>query len=145
MFFGQYQHNLDSKGRLTIPARFRELLQDGAYITLGFEGNLMVLTIEAFEQIAQRIHTMSITDPNARLLQRHFYSRGERVEVDKAGRILLPQFLRQAIGLENEVMVIGVGKYFEIWAPDKWEVQSIELENVEANGERFAAYNLAFG
>lgn len=144
MFLGQYQHNLDPKGRLTIPARFRDLLQNGAFITAGFEGNLMVMTVEAFDQIAARIHTMSITDPNARLLQRHFYSRGERVEVDKAGRILIPQFLRQAAHLDGEVMIVGVGKYFEIWAPEKWKEQAVALEDIAANPERFSTYDLAF-
>jgi MraZ protein len=67
MFLGQYQHSLDDKGRLTIPARFRELLNKGAYITQGFDKNLMVLTPEAFEQVLERITSISLTDPNARL------------------------------------------------------------------------------
>ena len=90
MFLGQYRHNLDNKGRLTIPARFRELLSDGAYITQGFDKNLMVLTAPTFEFISQRVNQMSITDPTARELKRLLFSTADRVEPDSNGRILIP-------------------------------------------------------
>src|SRR5512145_1330440 len=107
MFLGQYQHSLDNKGRLTIPVRYRELLAEGAYITQGFDRNLMVLTTSAFQGIAQRVNRMSVTDPEARSLRRLIYSHGEQVEVDKAGRILIPQFLREAAGLDGEAILVG--------------------------------------
>jgi MraZ protein len=145
MFLGQYQHNVDSKGRLTIPVRYRDLLEDGAYITQGFDRNLMIMTTEAFETITQRVRQMSITDPRSRLLRRLIFSSGERVDVDKAGRILIPQFLRNAAGLDGEAMIVGVGDYFEIWSPELWAEQASQLQDSESNAERFMAFDISSG
>lgn len=145
MFLGQYRHSLDSKGRLTVPARYRELLVDGAYITQGFERNLMVWITSTFETISQSVSQMSITDPTSRLLRRLIFSSGERVEVDKAGRILIPQFLRQAAHLDGEAVVVGVGDYFEVWSPILWGEQADQLQDSEANSQRFIAFDLSSG
>ncbi len=94
MFLGRYQHTIDDKGRLIIPIRFREILERGAFVTQGFERNLMVLTADGFDQLYANVNRMSLTDPSARDLKRFIFSTAERVEVDKIGRILLPQYLR---------------------------------------------------
>jgi MraZ protein len=143
MFLGQYRHNLDDKGRLTVPARFRELIMDQAYITQGFESNLMVLTAPAFEAITQRVNQTSLTDPTARDLKRLLFSTADRVEPDKNGRILIPQFLRDLIELDGEAVLVGVGDYFEIWAPQEWEQQMTKLQDTDANAQRFAGVNLS--
>ncbi len=143
MFLGQYQHSLDDKGRLTIPVRFRELLSEGAYITQGFDKNLMVMTAEAFEQVLERITSISLTDPTARLLRRLIFSNAYQVEVDKAGRILVPQHSRQFLNLEGEATVVGQGEYFEIWLPADWDQQVKNLQDTDANAHRFSAFNLA--
>lgn len=146
MFLGQYQHNIDSKGRLTIPARFRELLiAEGAYVTQGFDNNLMVLTVPTFAQIYQRVNRMSMTDPMARLLKRLIFSNADRVDVDKVGRILIPQFLRDAVELDGEAVIVGVGDYFEIWSTNMWQDQIAQLKDVEANAQRFMALDLSPG
>ena len=145
MFLGQYQHNVDNKGRLTIPARYRELLDDGAFVTRGFDRNLMVLTINTFEAFSQRVKVMSITDSKARLLRRLLFSNGERVDVDKAGRILIPQFLRQAAGLDGEAVVVGVGDYFEIWSPVHWADQAVKLQDADANADIFSVFDISSG
>jgi len=146
MFLGKYQHFLDNKGRLTIPARFRQiLLEKGAYVTQGFDHNLMVLPATAFEAISQRIQQMSITDPMARLLRRLIFSSGEQVEVDKAGRILIPQYLREAVDLDGEAILIGSGEYFEIWSPEAWREQDRQIKDSEANSQRFAIFDLISG
>jgi MraZ protein len=146
MFLGQYQHNIDSKGRLTIPARFRELLvAEGAYVTQGFDNNLMVLTVPTFTQIYQRVNRMSMTDPMARLLKRLIFSTADRVDVDKVGRILIPQFLRDAVELDGEAVIVGVGDYFEIWSTNIWQDQIAQLKDVEANAQRFMALDLSPG
>ena len=142
MFLGQYRHNLDSKGRLTVPARFRDSLTTGAYVTQGFEQNLMVLTAPAFEAISQRITQMSITDPTARELKRLLFATADYVELDKNGRILVPQFLRDTANIDIEAVVVGVGDYFEIWAPAAWEPQSSRMQDTNANAQRFAALDL---
>ena len=97
MFFGEYAHTVDEKGRMIIPASYREALAGGAYISVGFEQNLIVWPTSIFEKILDRLSAMSVTDPNTRLLRRMFYSQASRVEFDKAGRILLPQHLLGAV------------------------------------------------
>ena len=137
MFLNHYHHNLDEKGRLTIPARYRELISQGAYITLGFDQNLMVLTTSYFNEIAERSAKLSLTDATSRQLMRLIFSNAERVEVDKAGRILIPQSLRDAVQLDGEAVVVGVLNYFEIWSPSLWNRQSESMTNAEANEQRF--------
>jgi MraZ protein len=145
MFLGQFRHNLDDKGRLTIPAVFRDSVGQGAVISQGFDRNLMVMTAEYFQQVYARVQAMSITDPAARLLRRLLLSNAYQVEVDKAGRILLPPRLREFLGLEGEAMVIGQGEYFEIWSPAGWDEQMQAIEDTEANAGRFATLDLSTG
>ena len=139
MFLGQFYHTLDEKGRLTVPSRFRDQLSvEGAYVMRGFDQNLMVLPSSTFETWGLRIQQMNMMDPNARMLRRLLYSSADRADIDRAGRILLPQFLRQAAVLESNVVVIGNGDFFEIWSPDSWAAQNTLLEDNEANIARFA-------
>ena len=142
MFLGQYQHSLDDKGRLTIPAAFRDALGEGAVVTQGFDRNLMVMTKAYFGQVYERLNAMSITDQSARLLRRLILGSAFEVDVDKSGRILLTQSLRQFLVLNGEAMVIGQGEYFEIWTPSEWTRQMQTLQDAEANAGRFAALNL---
>lgn len=145
MFLGQCQHNLDDKGRLTIPARYRDLLTvNGAYVMQGFDRNLMVLPAAVFEALSAEVSTMNMTDPVARLLRRLIYSTAGQVEVDRAGRILLPQFLRQFAGIEVATVIAGAGKYFELWSPEAWEAQNAQIQDAQTNADRFAALNLPF-
>jgi len=143
MFLGQFQHNLDEKGRLMIPARYRELLAAGAFITQGFDKCLMVMTEVYFKQVYDRINGMNLADPTARLLRRLILSNAYPVEVDKVGRILVPQNLRQVIALESEAIVAGQGEYFEVWTPAAWNEQMDQLQDVETNNQRFATLDLS--
>jgi len=144
MFLGQFQHNLDDKGRLMIPARFRDLLGGGAYITQGFDKCLMVLTESYFKQVYERIEAMNLTDPTARLLRRLILSNAYSVEADKVGRILVPQNLRTVLGVESgELVVAGQGEYFEVWTPALWSEQMAQLQDTEANIQRFSALDLS--
>ena len=144
MFLGQFQHNLDDKGRLMIPARYRELLAAGAYITQGFDRCLMVMTDLHFRQVYDRINSMNPTDTSTRLLRRLILSNAYQVEVDKVGRILVPQNLREFLGITNgELIVAGQGDYFEVWTPADWQLQMDNLQDVEANEQRFAALDLS--
>ena len=143
MFLGQFQHNLDDKGRLMIPARFRELLAAGAFITQGFDKCLMVMTDVYFKEVYDRISAMNLADPMARLLRRLILSNAYPVEADKVGRILIPQNLRQVITLEGEAIVAGQGEYFEVWAPAAWNEQMAQLQDLETNDQRFAMLDLS--
>jgi MraZ protein len=143
MFLGQFQHSLDEKGRLMIPARYRELLAAGAFITQGFDKCLMVMTDVYFGQVYERINAMNLADPTARLLRRLILSNAYPVEVDKVGRILVPQNLRQVIALESEAIVAGQGEYFEVWTPAAWNEQVSQLQDIETNNQRFATLDLS--
>lgn len=144
MFLGQFQHNLDDKGRLMIPARFRELLEGGAYVTQGFDKCLMVLTEAYFKQVYERIEAMNLADPTARLLRRLILSNAYPVEVDKVGRILVPQNLRTFLGVPSgELVVAGQGEYFEVWTPATWAEQMALLQDTEANNARFSTLDLS--
>jgi MraZ protein len=145
MFLGRYEHTIDEKGRLTIPVRYRELLANGAYVSQGFDHNLMVLPAPSFEQMFLHVNQMSMTDPTARQLKRFVFSSAERVDFDRAGRLLLPQFLRDAVRLDGSAIIVGVGDFFEIWSPEYWAQQNDLLQDTEANNQRFAALNLSFG
>ena len=142
MFLGEYQHSIDKKGRLTVPARYRQLLEEGGIITQGFDRNLMVLRIAAFEAMSAKVNQMSLTNSSVRELRRVLFSRAERIEPDKSGRILLPSFLRQELSLDGEVMVVGVGAYFEIWSPSTWQRQMKQLQEAQENAEYFAELDL---
>ena len=145
MFLGQFQHNLDEKGRLMIPARYRELLAAGAFITQGFDRCLMVMTEAYFAQVYDRINSMNLADPTARLLRRLILSNAYAVEVDKVGRILVPGNLRQVIALNGEAIVAGQGDYFEVWNPADWNQQMDQLQDIETNNQRFATLDLSRG
>ena len=145
MFLGQYQHNLDEKGRLMIPARYRELLAAGAFIMQGFDRCLMVMTDIHFKEVYERINAMNLADPNARLLRRLILSTAYPIEIDKVGRILVPQTLRQFNGLASEAIVAGQGEYFEVWNPAEWNEQIDQLQDVEMNNQRFATLDLSRG
>jgi MraZ protein len=143
MFLGQFQHNLDEKGRLMIPAPFRQTLEGGAFITQGFDRCLMVMTEAYFQQVYELHTNMNIADNNARLLRRMILSNAYSVELDKVGRIVVPPNLRQFAGFDGEAIVAGQGEYFEIWTPAEWNKQMEDIQDTEANIQRFSALNLS--
>ncbi len=142
MFLGRYEHTVDDKGRVTIPARYRELLENGAYVTQGFDHNLIVLPAPSFENMYMHVNDLSMTDPTARQLKRFIFANAERCDFDRAGRMLLPQFLRDAAQLDGAAILVGVGDYFEIWSPKNWAQQNELLQDTEITTQRFAALNL---
>ncbi len=142
MFLGQFEHTIDDKGRLTIPSRYRELIDGGAYITLGFDQNLMVLTAASFDDISDSIRGTSVTDEDARSLKRWIFSNATWVEVDKAGRILIPQWLRSKCQLDSTAVVVGAGDFFEIWSPDLWASNQSNQLDSKTTARRFTAFNI---
>lgn len=142
MFLGQYEHNIDEKGRITIPAEFREELGDCVVITQGYDGNLQALPLELYDLLAERIRGISILDPDSRRLRRIFFSYAKKIEFDKAGRVLLPAFLRDTANLKENAILVGNGEYFELWSPENWQVQQTSLNDVEANEQRFKPLDL---
>ncbi len=143
MFLGQFRHKFDAKGRLSVPAQFRAALADGAVLTRGFENNLMLLTQDGFQAIWEYLAAMSLTDPLARALRRLIFAQAAQVSLDSAGRILVPPFLREAVGLDGEVVVVGAGDYIELWPVADWEAQMDLLTDPQTNAERFAALSVS--
>ena len=146
MFLGRYHHTIDGKGRLTVPARYRDLLAaEGAYLTQGFDNNINVYPPKVFERIFNRVNNLNMTDPSARLLRRLMFSNAELVALDKTGRILIPQFLREELKLDGEAVIIGMGDYFEIWSPEQWSGQTNKMEENESMAMRFMDLDLSTG
>ncbi len=142
MFLGEYAHTLDTKGRLTVPVKFREALASGAVVTRGYDKNLHLYTREAFEALTQQLRALSPTDPNHRALLRLQFSGANEADIDAQGRILLPGFLREYAALTGECLVVGVGEYVEIWSRAGWDEQLAVINNAGLNAERFAGIPL---
>ncbi len=142
MFLGQYRHSLDEKGRMIVPARFRDSLEGTIYLTQGFDQNLRVLPEAAFVSIYQRVTEMSSTNPTARQLRRLIFSTAQQVDIDSNGRILIPKYLRDVASLIDEAIIVGVGEALEIWSPEVWETQNSLLQDADSNAVRFAALDI---
>ena len=138
---GEYHHTFDDKYRLTVPARFREAFVEGSYIVRGFDRNLMVLTAPAFETLSKHVMDMNILDPQVRQLRRYIIGKASQAELDKSGRILIPQDLRTWSQLETNVTIVGQGNYFEVWNPELLE--SEESLNETFDNKRFEALNIS--
>ena len=145
MFLGQFKYITDTKGRLTIPVRFRAALASGAYLIQGFERNLIVHTSDNFQGLARKASGLSSTQPEARAVRRVIFGGATDVALDSAGRINIPSFLRDYAGLDGEVYLVGAGEYFEIWRAEEWEKQLRSVTDPEANAQRFADFDLSTG
>ena len=142
MFLGRYEHTIDEKGRITIPAKFREGLGDFVYITQGFDGNLQAFPTDLFEAMSNKVRSIGYLDLNSRILRRILFSNAEKTKFDSAGRILLPAFLRETAYLKEIAILVGSGEYFELWSPENWQEQQNSLNDIEANEQRFSALDL---
>jgi MraZ protein len=143
MFLNQYQHNFDDKGRLTIPSKFRDLPETGAYVVEGLDQNLWVLPPDIFKLISDRLQAMSITDPLARQLKHIILGNALPVTPDSAGRIMLTQNLKDYAGLKNSVVFVGQGDFFEIWSVERWQAEQALINDAAVNAGRFAALDLS--
>jgi MraZ protein len=143
MFLGQYHHTIDEKGRITFPSRFRDLLIDGAYVTMGFDNNLLVITTNHWDRFCEQISASTITDLEGRDLRRLMFATAAKVEFDSAGRFLIQQPLKEASHLDGNAVVVGAGNYIEIWAPELWDEQMRILNDPVAKAQRFKAFNLS--
>jgi MraZ protein len=120
VFTGEYRHSVDDKGRLAVPARFRAQLEGGAMVSRWIDGCLAIHTRAGWDELAERVAGLSVTDDRARLFTRTVFGGGREAEFDRQGRILLPAYLRAEIGLAGEAVVLGARDHAEIWAPDRW-------------------------
>lgn len=121
MFIGEFEHAIDSKGRLAVPYRFRKNLGKGAVITRGEELNLVVYPRAEWEALAQKLASIPMSNPKARTFARFMLSGAIEAEFDSQGRALIPSFLRDYAGIENQATVIGLYNKIEIWQTSRWQ------------------------
>lgn len=120
MFIGEYSHNLDDKGRLAVPVKFRRDLSKGAVVTRGLDNCLFLYTKTEWEKLAEKLANLPISQANSRAFSRLMLAGAMDVEVDKQGRIILPEYLRSFAGLSKEVIIAGLYNRLEIWDSEKW-------------------------
>ena len=121
MFMGEYNHTIDAKGRLIVPAKFREILGDNFIVTKGLDGCLFVYPNDEWTRFEEKLKSLRLTNKNARQFTRFFLAGAAACEVDKQGRILLPQVLREFASLEKDVVLVGVASRIEIWSRERWD------------------------
>jgi MraZ protein len=152
MFFGEFEHTIDDKGRLTIPVGFRDELAEGMFVSRGLDGCVFVYPLDSWKALVEKVATLPLNKKDARYFSRLIYS-GTECKLDKQGRILLPSSLRQHAAIEvnrtrirqdrswlpsslrkhaaieNEVVIIGVNSRLEIWSKERWQEVTAQLEN----------------
>lgn len=141
MFMGEYNHTVDTKGRLIVPSKFRELLGDEFIVTKGLDKCLFVYSSEEWSTIEANFRNVSQFSSEARKFARFFFAGASLCGVDKQGRILLPAVLRAYAGLEKEVVLAGVVNRIEIWDKELWS-KTNEYDDVEEIAEHMAQMNI---
>lgn len=143
MFMGEYQHTIDDKGRLIMPAKFREGLGDKFVVTKGLDGCLFVYPMEEWRVLEGKLRSLPFTKADARAFARFFFSGATECELDKQGRILLPTNLRDHAQLQKDIFIIGVSTRLEIWSKEVWEDYSNKTEeSYEELAEKMVDFNL---
>ncbi|HHY92775.1 MAG TPA: division/cell wall cluster transcriptional repressor MraZ [Firmicutes bacterium] len=142
MFMGEYQHALDSKGRLFIPARLRDELGERFIITRGLDRCLFVYPLSEWATLERKLKELPFTRSEARAFVRFFFAGATECELDNQGRVLIPPTLRTYAGIEREAAIIGVSTRVEIWSQQTWESYS---SNVRDNYAEFAEKMVDFG
>jgi len=132
LFIGEYRHSLDTKGRVIVPAKFRDGLGDKFVITKGLDGCLFAYSKEEWTNFENKIKTLPLTNKDARAFVRFFFSGAVECEIDKQGRTLIPPMLREYANLNKDLVIIGVSTRVEIWSQEKWDNYS-EAEDLEAD------------
>lgn len=140
MVTGEFEYTLDEKGRVVIPARFRRILGDRFVVTRGFDGCIAVYPEREWQAVEQRLRAEPLA--NRRFL-RYILGSAVEVELDRQGRFVLPQLLRQDAGIEREVVVVGLSYKLEIWSKQRWQEYLRETsQNEQELVERMQAFNL---
>lgn len=129
LLIGEYEHSIDTKGRLIMPSKLKEDMGEKFVVTKGLDGCLFAYSQEEWKTFEEKLRTFPLTNKDARALIRFFLAGAMECEIDKQGRFLIPSNLRDFAGLEKEVVVIGVLNKIEIWSKDKWLKYSEEENN----------------
>ncbi|MDD6810829.1 MAG: division/cell wall cluster transcriptional repressor MraZ [Lachnospiraceae bacterium] len=141
MFMGEYNHTIDTKGRLIIPSKFREALGDVFVVTKGLDGCLFVYDNAEWNVFEEKLKSLPLTNKDARQFVRFFLAGAAEVEVDKQGRILVPNVLREFAQLNKDVVLIGVASRIEIWSKERFEGMAA-YEDMDEIAEHMAELGL---
>ena len=129
MLLGEYKHSIDTKGRLAVPAKFREAMTRGAIITRGLDHCLFVFTKIEWEKLAEKLIALPIAQANSRAFARLMLAGATDVELDSQGRVLIPEYLRQYAGLSKQAVVAGLYNRIEVWDKEEWEKYKAKTES----------------
>ena len=139
MLIGEYNHSLDAKNRLIMPAKLREDMGETFIITTGLDGCLFGFSMQEWQKFEDKLKSLPITNKNARNFVRFFLSGATECELDKQGRFLIPNKLKEVASLDKDVYIIGAGTRIEIWDKLKWEQQTsaenLSIEEIEKHME----------
>ena len=141
MFMGEYNHTIDAKGRLIVPSKFREILGDAFVVTKGLDGCLFVYDNEEWKRFEEKLRSLPITNKEARQFVRFFLAGATEAEVDKQGRILIPNVLREFAEITKDVVLVGVGSRIEIWSRERFE-ETASFEDMDEIAEHMAELGL---
>lgn len=133
MFLGEHLHTIDDKNRLAVPARFRQDLAEGLYLTKGVDRCLYVLTPDGWNRLADRIAALPSLQTSVRQLQRHFFAGAVHLVPDKLGRVVIPQNLREYAQLDGEVVIAGVHSRIEVWSRAVWDEEQARVDEQTAS------------
>ena len=141
MFYGEYEHSLDRKSRVIIPAKFREAFKDHYvekfFVTRGLDGCLFLFTEEEWKKQEQKFKSLSFTKKEARKFNRLFFSGASEIICDNQGRILIPQYLKDYAQIQRDVIIIGVSNRIEIWDKARWkEIYEATRDTFEDTAEK---------
>ncbi len=146
MFRGRYEYTVDSKGRISIPPKFREILAeryDSHLVITNFDHCLVAFPSEEWSTLEQKANALSLVKKEVRTFLRFFYSSGMDCVIDKQGRLLIPQTLRDYANLQKDVVLVGEGKKIEIWAKERWDEEfRRSQENFDQISDTLAALGL---
>lgn len=129
MFIGEYSHSLDDKGRIAIPIKFRNELKKGGVVTRGLDNCLFFYTKTEWEKLAEKLSALPISQSNSRAFARLMLAGAMDVEVDKQGRIIIPEYLRQFAGFKKDVVIAGLYSRLELWDAEKWAAYKLQTES----------------
>lgn len=143
MFMGEHHHSLDDKGRMIIPAKFRDALGNTFVMTRGLDNCLFVYPMDEWAVMEQKLKALPLMKSDARAFTRFFLSGATECELDKQGRVNIPGNLREHAGLQSNAVVIGVGSRVEVWSKEKWEAYAMQSEeSFNEIAEKLVDFNL---
>ncbi len=141
MLMGKYQNSIDAKSRMVVPAKFREQLGLKCVITTGLDGCLYIYPMDEWNIFVEKLSKLPMSDPKARKFSRHFFSSALEQEIDRQGRVTIPQELRLNAGITKELVTIGCNTRVEIWSKELWdsteESEALDIKDIEEGMEKY--------